>query len=291
MGALDRRHPAAVFVYFAGVMAVAMLTLNPALLLLSLLGGALLRLVRGEARLSALLFSLALFAAMTLINPLFNHNGVTVLFVLGDSPVTLEALLFGAASAAMIAAALTWCRVLSGVLGEDKLLYLFARVSPRVALVVSMALRGAGLFSAQAQRVRRAQKALGLYKEDNIVDAIRSDTRVFSILVTWALENGVITADSMAARGYGSARRTAFSRYRFTRGDAMLLAAGLLMTGLSLWGVLSGALDVSYYPAVRWAETSPLGWAAMIGYGALALWPALLEGGERLKWRFLRSKI
>lgn len=290
MGALDRRHPAAVFVYFAGVMAAAMLTLNPALLLVSIGGGALL-LIRGAARLSSLLFSLALFAAMTLINPLFNHNGVTVLFVLGDSPVTLEALLYGAASAAMVTAVLTWCRVLSGVLGEDKLLYLFARVSPRIALVVSMALRGAGLFSAQARRVRRSQKGLGLYKEDNIVDTIRSDARVFSILVTWALENGVITADSMAARGYGSARRTAFSRYRFTRGDAALLATGLLLTGLSLWGVLSGALDVSYYPAVRWTAMTPLGWAALIGYGILALWPALLEGGERLKWRFLRSKI
>ena len=291
MGALDRRHPAAVFVYFAGVMAAAMLTLNPALLLVSIGGGALLLLIRGAARLSSLLFSLALFAAMTLINPLFNHNGVTVLFVLGDSPVTLEALLYGAASAAMVTAVLTWCRVLSGVLGEDKLLYLFARVSPRIALVVSMALRGAGLFSAQARRVRRAQKGLVLYKEDNIVDTIRSDARVFSILVTWALENGVITADSMAARGYGTARRTAFSRYRFTRGDAALLAAGLLLTGLSLWGVLSGALDVSYYPAVRWTAMTPLGWAALIGYGILALWPALLEGGERLKWRFLRSKI
>ena len=30
-------------------------------------------------------------------------------------------------------------------------------------------------------------------------------------------------------------------------------------------------------------------WAA--GHDRLALWPALLEGGERLKWRFLRSKI
>ena len=291
MGALDRRHPVAVFVYFAGVMAAAMLTLNPALLLVSIGGGALLLLIRGAARLSSLLFSLALFAAMTLINPLFNNNGVTVLFVLGDSPVTLEALLYGAASAAMVTAVLMWCRSLSGVLGEDKLLYLFARVSPRIALVVSMALRGAGLFSAQARRVRRSQTGLGLYKEDNIVDTIRSDARVFSILVTWALENGVITADSMAARGYGTARRTAFSRYRFTRGDAALLAAGLLLTGLSLWGVLSGALDVSYYPAVRWTAMTPLGWAALIGYGILALWPALLEGGERLKWRFLRSKI
>ena len=163
MGALDRRHPAAVFVYFAGVMAAAMLTLNPALLLVSIGGGALLLLIRGAARLSSLLFSLALFAAMTLINPLFNHNGVTVLFVLGDSPVTLEALLYGAASAAMVTAVLMWCRSLSGVLGEDKLLYLFARVSPRIALVVSMALRGAGLFSAQARRVRRSQKGLGLY--------------------------------------------------------------------------------------------------------------------------------
>ncbi|MDD6871807.1 MAG: hypothetical protein PUD68_03065, partial [Clostridiales bacterium] len=61
MGALDRRHPAAVFVYFAGVMAVAMLTLNPALLLVSIGGGALLLLIRGAARLSSLLFSLALF--------------------------------------------------------------------------------------------------------------------------------------------------------------------------------------------------------------------------------------
>ena len=291
MGALDRRHPASVFFYFAGVMAVAMLTLNPVMLLISITGGALLLIVRGQARLSAVAFSLGLFAVMTLINPLFNHNGVTVLFVLGDSPVTLEALYYGAASASMIIAVLLWCRALSDVLGEDKLLYLFARISPRMALIVSMALRGVGLFSAQARRVRQAQKGLGLYKEDNIVDTIRSDIRVFSILVTWALENGVITADSMSARGYGTGRRTVFSRYRFTYCDAAWLTAGLLLTGLSLWGVLSGALDVTYYPAVCWTKMTPQGMVALAGYGILALYPALWEGGERLKWRFLRSKI
>lgn len=290
MGALDRRHPAAVLCYFAGVMAVAMLTLNPVLLSLSIVGGALLLLARGAFRPSALLFSLLLFAGMTLLNPLFNHNGATVLFVLGDAPVTLEALLYGAASAGMVVSVLMWCRALSSVLSEDKLLYLFARVSPRIALIVSMALRSAALFSGQARRVRQAQKGLGLYKEDNIVDTIRSDARVFSILVTWALENGVITADSMSARGYGAGRRTAFSCYRFRRSDAALLAAGALLAGVSLWGVLSGALDVAYYPAVRWTAT-PLSMAGHIGYGALALLPALLEGGERLKWRCLKSKI
>ena len=291
MGALDRRHPASVFFYFAGVMAVAMLTLNPVMLLFSITGGALLLIVRGRARLSAAAFSLGLFAVMTLINPLFNHNGVTVLFVLGDSPVTLEALYYGASSAAMIIAVLLWCRALSGVLGEDKLLYLFARISPRMALIVSMALRGVGLFSAQARRVRQAQKGLGLYKEDNIVDTIRSDIRVFSILVTWALENGVMTADSMSARGYGTGRRTAFSRWRFAGGDAALLAAGLLLTALSLWGVISGSLDVVYYPAVRWTAMTLKSRLALAGYGILALLPALLEGRERLKWQLLRSKI
>ena len=291
MGVLDRRHPASVFFYFAGVMAVAMLTLNPVMLLFSITGGALLLIVRGRARLSAAAFSLGLFAVMTLINPLFNHNGVTVLFVLGDSPVTLEALYYGAASAAMIIAVLLWCRALSGVLGEDKLLYLFARISPRMALIVSMALRGVGLFSAQARRVRQAQKGLGLYKEDNIVDTIRSDIRVFSILVTWALENGVMTADSMSARGYGTGRRTAFSRWRFTGDDAALLAAGLLLTALSLWGVISGSLDVVYYPAVQWTAMTLKSRLALAGYGILALLPALLEGRERLKWQLLRSRI
>lgn len=291
MGALDRRHPAAVFVYFAGVMTSAMLSMNPVVVLLALLGGEGLLLLRGGLSLKALAFDAGLFVVMTLVNPLVNHNGATVLFVLGDSPVTLEAFYYGAAAAAMIVSMLTWCRAFSGIMSEDKLLTLFGRISPKIALLFSMALRSVALFSAQTRRVRQAQKGLGLYKEDNAVDALKSDARVFSILVTWALENGIITADSMAARGYGAARRVSFSIYRFRRADGALLLAATVLSLAALGGIITGQVDVGYYPRLLWPQAS---FGAMITYGAygvLALLPMLLEGGERIKWRFLLSKI
>ncbi len=291
MGALDRRHPAAVFVYFVGVMTSAMLSMNPMVLLLALLGGEGLLLLRGGLSFKALAFDAALFIAMTLVNPLVNHNGATVLFVLGDSPVTLEALYYGAAAATMIVSMLTWCRAFSGIMSEDKLLTLFGRISPKLALLFSMALRSVALFSAQTRRVRQAQKGLGLYKEDNAVDALKSDARVFSILVTWALENGIITADSMAARGYGTARRVSFSGYRFRRADGALLMTAAVLSLAALGGIVTGQVDVGYYPRLLWPQSSPGALITYGAYGLLALLPMLLEGGERIKWRFLLSKI
>ena len=47
---------------------------------------------------------------------------------------------------------------------------------------------------------------------------IRYALNMVSILVTWALENAIETADSMKSRGYGLRGRTAFSIYRFTEG-------------------------------------------------------------------------
>ena len=52
---------------------------------------------------------------------------------------------------------------------------------------------------------------------------VRSALRVFSIVVTWSLESGIITADSMRCRGYGLPGRTAFSIYRFDDRDRAAL--------------------------------------------------------------------
>lgn len=291
MSALERRHPVAMLVYFSGVMSVCMLSMNPVLLGLSLLGGALLLLVRRQLSLRSCLWSLVLFTVLALVNPLVSHRGATVLFVLGDSPVTLEALYYGAAASGMIVAMLMWCRAFSGIMSTDKLMDLFGRLSPKLALLVSMALRSVSLFTEQTRRVRQAQKGLGLYKQDNAVDTFKSDARVFSILVTWVLENGVMTADSMASRGYGAARRVSFSVYRFRRADAFFSAASVLLALAMLYGIFSGRLEVAYYPRFAGPAPSP-GLMCFYGcYGVLALLPALMEGCERIKWRCLLSKI
>ena len=168
-------------------------------------------------------------------------------------------------------------------------LLVFGALSPKLALVFSMALRYVPHFRRQSERVNAAQRAMGLYKEDNIVDAARGGGRVFSILLTWALENGIITADSMAARGYGLGRRTSFTVFRFRRRDLVFLVLSVLLAALTAAG--SFRLSYSYYPVFRVSVPDAWGSAGLLSYGLLALLPAVIEIKEAIRWRRYLSRI
>ncbi len=283
-------NPVAVSAYFLCVTGVCMFTMEPILLCLSLAGAAATLIATGEGRKwKAHLYTLLLFAGMALVNPLVSHNGVTVLFVMNHNPVTLEALIYGVAAGGMIVTVMTWFRSFTAVMTSDRLLYIFGSLSPKLALMLSMALRYVPLFGSQARRIRQSQTALGLYKEDNLPDRLRGGLRVFSVMVTWTLENGIITADSMTARGYGTGRRTRFSLFCWTRGDVALLLVSLLLTVLTLWGM--AARTFTYYPAVTATPATLRVVCGFAAYGLLTSVPAILTGKEELKWRFLRSKI
>ena len=283
-------NPAAVAVYYLCAAGVCMFCMDPVVLVLSGLGALVSLAVTGLLRQWRIhLYTLALFAAMALINPLVSHNGVTVLFVMNHNPVTLEAFIYGVAAGGMIVAVMTWFRAFTAVMTSDKLLYIFGSLSPKLALMLSMALRYVPLFTRQVHKVSQSQQALGLYKEDNLIDRMRGGMRVFSVMVTWTLENGIITADSMTARGYGTGRRTRFAIFRWTRGDVLLLAATLLLTALTVI-CLSGR-DVRYYPAFRLPPVTARAMAGFVSYGLLTWLPAFITGKEALKWHCLRSGI
>lgn len=292
MRSFGEYNPIAVAVYFLLTAGIAMFCLNPILLALSLTGAMLLfRFRQGGGHWRSYLGYLGLFVLMTLLNPLLSHNGVTVLFVLNGAPITAEAVLYGAVSAIMVIGTLCWFRSFTEIMKSDKLLYLFGALSPRLALIFSMALRYVPLFAKQTAKVQRTQTALGLYQEDNLVDRTKGGLRICSVMVTWALENGIITADSMAARGYGIGRRSRFSDFRFRRGDVLLLAAVLGLSALTLIAMGLGALDFECYPAIRFSPPSAWTGVGYISYGILTLLPAILEGKERIKWKYLESKI
>ncbi|HOP11590.1 MAG TPA: energy-coupling factor transporter transmembrane component T [Oscillospiraceae bacterium] len=284
-------NPIAVFIYFLAAAGMAMFTTDPVILAFSLVGSVLFFIARnGRKGLRSHLFFFVLFLLMALINPLFYHNGVTVLFVMNDNPVTLEALLYGIASSAMIVSVLYWFRSFSQIMTGDKLLYLFGSASPKLSLILSMTLRYIPLFGKQAKKVDQAQKALGLYKEDNIIDRMRGGTRVFSVMVTWALENGIITADSMTARGYGIGRRTFFSLYRFRKSDLTLTLISLGLLAATAVGIGFGVVDFTYYPEIAMAPVTAVSAAAYAAYGLLAFMPAIMEAEESIKWKYLLSK-
>lgn len=283
--------PAVITLWFLAVSAVAMFCNHPCITFLTVIGAVLFFIVIGRKNsVRSHLFFLILFVVLALANPLVSHNGATVLFVMNDNPVTLEALLYGINSSAMIVGVLYLLRSFSAIMTSEKLLYVTGRLSPKLSMIISMAIRFIPLFSRQGQKINDTQKAMGLYKDDNIIDDIKGHLRVFSVVSTWGLENGIITADSMEARGYGVGRRSHMTRFRFTLRDGVFMAVTVALAALCGAAVASKSIYFEFYPVVRSAETGLLGKAGIIAYGLLIFLPLFIETEVKLRWRYLISK-
>ena len=291
MRAFEDFNPLAVFFCYACILVIAMFTMQPILLLVSLLGAGLYDMLRRRENRRFPWLYLLLPPLAAVINPLFNHSGTTVLIFLNNNPITLEAAAYGFVLGLMLSAVLWWFRSFTEIMTSDKLLYVFGTASPKLALILSMTFRYLPLYRAQAKKVDSAQKGIGLYKEDSIPDRLRGLMRTFSVMVTWALENGITTADSMTARGYGIGRRSRFAIFRFRRFDRYLLAASALLTAITLAGLASGALRFEFYPALSGTDALLRGIPYCCSYGILCLMPAILEITEVVRWKYLRSGI
>jgi len=282
-------NPIAIFIFFISVTVPIMFITDPVLIFLSFFGSLTASLIIcGGGKIYAFYF--ALVCVMSLINPLFYHNGATVLFILNNNPITLEAFLYGVSSSFMIVSVLMWFRIFSKIMTGDKLLYVFGSVSPKLSLILSMVFRYIPLFLQQSKRVEQSQKALGNYTDDSIIGKIKGKIRIFSVMVTWTLENGIVTADSMTARGYGTSKRTFFAIYRFRKVDSVLTFCSLIFSAVLISGIAFHAVGYDFYPYIYPPNTDILTILSYIFYGLLAMIPALNETEEGIKWNYLLSK-
>ena len=223
-----------------------------------------------------------------LLNPLFSHQGVTILAYLPTgNPLTEESVLYGFSAGAALAAVLCWFFCLNAVFSSDQFVYLFGRVIPSLSLVLSMTLRFVPRFVRQFRRVSQARSALREHP-GGTTPGIRDALAILSGVAGWAMENAVETADSMKSRGYGLPGRTAYSLYRFDRRDRLTLLF-LALAGAFLAACrATGALDWRYYPSVR-GNWTPLSAAACAAYALLCLLPVLLKIAEDRTWKTLKS--
>ncbi|MBR2490128.1 MAG: energy-coupling factor transporter transmembrane protein EcfT [Ruminiclostridium sp.] len=286
-------HPAINFLFFALVLVFTMVFLHPVSLVLSL-ASSLVWLVSLKGR-GAVLAGMKLLVPMMLLaailNPAFNHEGVTILTYLpSGNPLTLESILRGLAGAVMLAAVITWFQCYSAVMTSDKFVYLFGRVIPALSLVLSMTLRFIPKFKAQLKVVTQAQRCVGRdVTQGSVAQRVRTGITILSILITWSLENAIETADSMKSRGYGLPGRTAFSIYRFDRRDKALLIWLLALGGYILVGWLTGGLAWQYAPVLQGA-LGVLPMTFQLAYLALCLTPIILSRKEDQVWNAMQSE-
>ena len=264
--------------------------MDPVLLCISLVSSFFTYLtVKKDIKIKEILIVPLIIFVSAVVNPIFSHNGVTILFFFKDTPITMEAIFYGVGVGVMISSVLLWFKGFSIIMTSDKLLYICSLLSPRLALIFSMAIRYVPMLTRQREEVKAAQRVMGCYKNGTALEKISSSSRVFSVMVTWALENGVITADSMSARGYGAGRRTHFYIFKFKLADAFFMIIYLLLSLVVLIPVISGVKGFEYYPEIY----MPCDIYTVLGYvafGILTLLPCVLYILEELKWKYLKQR-
>ncbi|HMM06138.1 MAG TPA: energy-coupling factor transporter transmembrane component T [Clostridiales bacterium] len=239
------------------------------------------------------LIALPMLILATVLNPLFNHEGMTILtYFWNGNPLTLESILYGLASAVMFIGVILWFSCYNAIMTSDKFIYLFGRIIPAISLVFSMVLRFVPSFKAQLKIISNGQKCIGRdLHQGTRRQRIHNGFRILSILVTWALENGIETADSMRSRGYGLAGRTSYSFFRFDTRDKVLTVTLLLMLVIVFLPVVTGDVFIYYYPMVQMNDATL--WAVLdyLVFSFLCFLPLLLDVVEDVKWHVLKSKI
>lgn len=288
-------HPGVLLLYFAIVIATSMFVLHPVFLGISLLSGIAYALLLGRGRALRFLVATALpvIVLFTLVNPVLNHAGATVLVSVGGLPVTLESLVYGLVSGSMFASVIIWFYCSNHVVDPDAPVHLLGRLAPSIALLVSMVIGLVPRYSRQVRAIIRSQRGIGCDASTGSVgERARRGLKVVSILATWALENSVDTADSMRSRGYGLPGRTRYARFRFTPRDAAVTAGLLLAAFVAVSACAAGsAAAASYFPRL---EIDPSGTASLVAYAAwtlICLFPLIIDGLEELSWMRSLSRI
>ena len=284
----SKYHPAVNFLFFVGAIGCGVIFQHPVYLLAGILtGGVYYLILNGAKGVKMLLGMVPLFLLLTAINPLFNTYGSRILFRLFGRPYTYEALLYGAAVAAMFVTMLLWFGCYNKVLTSDKFTSLFGNLIPAISLLLVMIFRLVPNFIRKAKQLTGARKAIDKGTGDSKKAKLQGAATVLGALTTWALEGGIVTGDSMRARGYGSAKRTSFMRYRMTLGDWLLLGAMLLLLTLTVIAAAFGQTAATYTPKLA---ISPVSWG-VIPYTVYLLIPILLHAKEAIQWHISRSKI
>ncbi len=293
MNEFKNYNPAVNFIYFALAIGFSMFFMHPVCLAISFLCTLMhLAVIKGASAGRMLFYLIPMLFITALINPAFNHEGMTVLCYLpSGNPLTAESVLYGLCAAVMLACVICRFSCFNAIMTSDKIIYIFGKILPSTSLVISMTLRFVPRFSKQLKTVSAAQKCMGQGRENGIVNRAKSGINILSAMITWSLENSVDTADSMRARGYGLSGRTAFEIFRFEKRDFAALFVMLFLGIYVFIGKLCGCMEFACFPKIEFGARTAFSVSVFAAYAALSIFPVIIEIYEVIRWKYLKRKI
>lgn len=292
--AFDGYHPIVIFIFFVYVIGITMFLNNLYILAISIFSAFLYSaLIDGKKAIVFNLKTLPILILSAIFNALFNHEGMTILtYFSSGNPLTLESIIYGFVVGTMILSMIWWFSCYNKIMTSDKFIYIFGRIIPALSLIFSMVLRFVPNYNNRIKKIFNAQKCVGRDISDgNAVAKAKNGLKILSMMATWALENGVDTADSMNARGYGLKGRTSYSNYRFDDRDKFMLSIMMVLISISLILAFKDAFKMVYFPAFILGKMSIESFIGYVSYFAFCNIPSFLHIREERLWKYLESQI
>lgn len=276
-------HPVVALTYLTCAAAFAMAAMQSVYAALSLVGAlACAACTRGAGSLRHMAWLVVVVLVVAGANVLFVGEGATVLLSWGTRAFTLEALLYGLCSGIILAAVFIWMMSWSACLDSASITALLGCAAPTVSLMISQVMRLVPQFARRGRTVTSALAATPAAAPRNTNERTADGLRTVSVLMGWGLEDSLVRADAMHARGYAcGAVRTTYRRYRIKRTDiaALAIIVALVLANVPLVSIVCS--QYAFYP------TPPrlVAWWGYLPYAAFVLYPVALTFREWWLWR------
>ncbi len=289
--AFNKIHPFTGLLYFAVVIGFSMFFMNPVCITLSLCCALLSAVIINGKRALGLTvkFIIPMILLVMIINPVFNHRGATIITYLPwQNPLTLEAILYGVASAVMFSSVILWFSVFNTVMTSDKIICLFGRIIPSLSLVISMTLRFVPRFVSKFKELKSARITP---QKQGFIIKMKILLSELSVMLSWSLESSIESADSMKSRGYGLKGRTAYNIFKFRKTDVIIITALIISALTMVLLIVLGVGKYSFYPVLKIEFSGAVSVLFYVIHLGIMLIPSITIAWEGLKWKQLQSKI
>lgn len=287
-------NPLVNFIFFCGVIGFGVFLIHPVFLGIGLTGSlACVFMTEGKRIIKKLvMIFIPAIILVTVINMYVNPQGDTVLWETEFRPVTMEAMIFGLLTGILIVTVILWFSYFNKIMTSDKIIFLFGKIMPSISLIFTMVLRFIPGLQAKAKEVSSAQKCIGRdVANGSLKKRIHHGVKITSIMMTWALENSIDTADSMRARGYELKGRSSFTIYHLDRRDTVALIFLAMMIIIIIIGIITGKSKAEFYPAFVISRIDIKSFAVYAAYFAMCFMPVIIQIKEALMWKHIESKI
>lgn len=284
----DSYHPMINLIYFATTIGFAIWFDHPVFVLVAYISAFAYSVKLKGVR--ALIFDLCLIPFIlgyAAIYSYYNHFGVTELRqnIIGNQ-ITLESVVYGVQIGVTAATVIMLFSCVFAIFTADKVVYLFGKVSPRLSLFLSIALRAVPRIKERAGKINVAQRGIGRgCRQGNILRKVRNAVRLVSMVITWTMEDFVESSMSMKCRGYLLKGRTAFSIYRFDNRDRSFVVAVFLCLTLIGVAVAFDQTAIYYDPQIIMNRITPLSYIFYLAYVVLFLMPMTLQIAGEFKYK------